>query len=96
MSKTFYLTHHAHRRMRERNIDVGDLELVMNYGRVLYRAGAKFYFLGNRDLPAKLRRRYGRLVGTTIVTINGVIATIYRNSRAIGSIKRKPKRRIPK
>lgn len=95
MLETFNITHHDERRMSERNVALDELDVVLHYGRVQYRAGAKFYFLGKRDLPKQLRGTYARLVGTTVVTIEGVIATIYRNTRAIASIKRKPKRHIP-
>jgi hypothetical protein len=80
--------------MSERNLDAEDLQIVLDYGRVIYRSGAKFYFLGRRDLPEFLQRTHRRLVGTTIVTVKSMIKTVYRNGRAIASIKRKRKRKI--
>lgn len=94
MSQAFFISSHAAWRMSERNLDTEDMQIVLDYGRVIYRAGAKFYFLGNRDLPDFLHRTHRRLVGTTIVTAGRVIKTVYRNSRAIASIKRKRKRKL--
>lgn len=94
MSQTFFISSHAAWRMSERNLDTEDMQIVLDYGRVIYRAGAKFYFLGERDLPDFLQRTHQRLVGTTIVTKGRVIKTVYRNQRAIASIKRKRKRKL--
>lgn len=88
----FRISHHAARRMAQRNLDLGDLAIVFTFGRREHRTGATFYFLAERDIPAGLERRLERLVGTTIVVEENVITTVYRNRRALRKIRRKPKR----
>ena len=83
---------HLLRRMAQRNADPEAIEITLAYGRRLHRSGAEFYFLGRRDLPDGLRRTHSRLIGTTIVVTGGEIATVYRNARALASIKRKRER----
>lgn len=83
---------HLRLRMSQRNADREAIELTLAFGRRLFRSGAEFYFLGKRDLPAKLQRTHARLIGTTVVVTEGEIATVYRNSRALASIKRKRER----
>lgn len=84
---------HLSRRKSQRNIGDDEVELVVAYGAQYYRSGAEFFFLGERQLPRELRRTHGRLVGTTIVVMDGEVATVYRNARASGSIRRKRERR---
>lgn len=89
----YFISKHAAQRMAQRNLDVGDVALVLNFGRREHCAGAKFFFLGERDLPIGDERRLARLVGSVVVVIKEkIIATVYRNREAISKIKRKPKR----
>ena len=83
---------HLRERMAQRNADQEAIEITLAFGRRLFRSGAEFYFLGKRDLPAELQRTHARLIGTTVVVTDGEIATVYRNSRAWASIKRKRER----
>ena len=85
------ISRHAAQRMAQRNIDAGDLAVVLRFGHVEHRAGAKFYFLAERDLPVGTERQLSRLVGTTVVVEHDSISTVYRNRRALAKIKRKPK-----
>lgn len=87
----YFVSSHAAQRMAERNVNPTEAATVLRYGRILYRSGAKFFFLGERDLPRGQEKELARLVGTTIV-VGLKIKTIYRNRRAISRIKRKPKR----
>lgn len=91
----FKVSEHAAQRMAQRNLDLGDLALVLRYGRVEHRTGVEFHFLGRRDLPAGMERRLERLVGTTLIVASGEIVTVYRNRRALSEIRRKSKRYRP-
>jgi hypothetical protein len=87
-----HVSRHAASRMAQRNIQPSDLSLVLRFGRVEYRAGAEFYFLGRRDIPDGMELTLERLIGATVVVTHGQIATVYRNRRALRAIRRKPKR----
>ena len=87
----YRISRHAARRMAQRNLSVGDVALVLRLGRKEYRTGAEFFFLGARDVPEGQERVLVRLVGTTIVAVDGCILTVYRNERAWAQIKRKLK-----
>jgi hypothetical protein len=89
----FKITKHAARRMAQRNLDLGDVALVLRFGRRIFNAGAKFYFLGSREVAGAGFPELERLEGTVIVTSHsGSILTIYRNRRALARIKRLKKR----
>jgi hypothetical protein len=77
--------------MAQRNLDLGDVALVLRFGRRLHRAGACFHFLAAKDLPHGAARSLARLVGTTVVTAGRCILTVYRNPLALRRIKRKSK-----
>ncbi|CAN5480436.1 hypothetical protein BH23CHL4_BH23CHL4_03260 [soil metagenome] len=91
------ITHHAARRLAQRNLDSSDVSYVAIHGRAHYAAHALFIHLGRRDIPADDFKvdRIRRLEGTILVLDPGdgrVLATAYRNRRS-GSrnIKRKRK-----
>lgn len=91
------ITHHAARRLAQRNLDSFDVSYVAIHGRAHYAAHALFIHLGRRDIPAEDFKvdRIRRLEGTILVLDPGdgrVLATAYRNRRS-GSrnIKRKRK-----
>lgn len=89
----YAVSRHAALRMAQRNMDVGDVAVVLRFGRREHCAGAEFFFLGKRDLPAGSGKKLARLVGAVVVVVREkVIATVYRNRRAIAKIKQKPKR----
>lgn len=88
----YRLMPHAKRRMQHRNVTRDELQLALEHGQVEYRAGTKFYFLGQRDIPAHLQRTHARLVGLTVVVAHNAIVTLYRNPRAHAAIKRRHKR----
>lgn len=89
------LTSHAARRMAQRNVSLADAALVILYGAVEHRTGVEFYFLGHRNIPPGRERELEGLVGTTVVVRRGRIRTVYRNRRALSSIRRKSKRPRP-
>jgi hypothetical protein len=80
--------------MAQRNLSVGDVALVLRFGRKEHRTGVKFFFLGERDVPPGQERKLRRLVGTTVVAVDECILTVYRNERALAQIKRKLKWRL--
>ena len=82
----YRISRHAARRMAQRNLSVGDVALVLRFGRKEHRTGVKFFFLGERELE--------RLVGTTVVAADECILTVYRNEKALAQIKRKLKWRL--
>lgn len=90
----YRISRHAARRMAQRNLSVGDVALVLRFGRKEHRTGVKFFFLGERDVPPGQERELERLVGTTIVAADECILTVYRNEKALAQIKRKLKWRL--
>ena len=89
------ITRHGSLRMAQRNVSLADAALVIRYGTVEHRTGAEFYFLAQRDIPPGRERELERLVGTTVVLWRGRIRTVYKNRRALTTIKRKSKRHRP-
>lgn len=88
----FHISGHATRRMAQRNLKIDDIALVLRYGRCIHRTGARFYFLGRRDIPEGMEGRLEPLVGTTVIAEGGQITTVYRNRRGLAKIKHKSKR----
>ncbi|HWP42362.1 MAG TPA: DUF4258 domain-containing protein [Blastocatellia bacterium] len=87
-----HISKHAVKRMAQRNVSVPEMATVVSLGRVKHRAGATFFFLGRRDVPEGRMRELEKLIGTTVVITGNEILTVYRNRRALSSIKRKLKR----
>lgn len=91
-NKKYTISEHAAKRMAQRNLDGGDLAVVLKLGRRVHCAGAKFFFLGKHDLPHGGEKDLARLIGSVVVVIKErFIATVYRNRKAISKIKHKPK-----
>lgn len=88
---------HASRRAARRNVVPDAVEYVLAHGHLTHRTGIRFFFLRRRDIPpADLRHGWCvRLVGTVVlVAPEGDIITVYRNRRALPTIRRKPKYRL--
>ncbi|MEB3223338.1 MAG: DUF4258 domain-containing protein [Candidatus Sericytochromatia bacterium] len=85
-------THHARQRLSHRNISPSDVAFALRHGRVSYRTGIRFVFLGRRDLPRGCERSHEHLVGITVLQAveSGCIITVYRNPLAVRAIKRLP------
>jgi hypothetical protein len=96
MEQNLKLSYHARQRMNQRRISFTELSLVLHYGRQVYRAGVKFIFLGQRDLPVRLARQYDHLIGTTVLISEQDVITVYKNRNALADIKRKWKRNTRK
>jgi hypothetical protein len=93
------LTHHARKRMAQRNVTDEDLGLVLKYGARVYAAGAVFYYLGATHIPPHRRNdpSLTRLHGATIVLAadHSCVLTVYRNRQnGLRYIKRKASRRF--
>ncbi len=92
------LTRHARCRGARRNVAPDAVEYVLTHGRRIQRTGVTFYFLGRRDMPESDRRASwaSRLEGTVVlVAAGGEVVTVYRNQRALRTIARKLKYRLP-
>jgi hypothetical protein len=96
-SRVAIVSHHADRRLAQRNLSFDDVAYVFAHGRMHHVGKALFVHLGLRDIPADHRRydRLRRLEGTVLVldpTTGQHLTTAYRNRRK-GSrdIKRKSK-----
>lgn len=91
-----FSSHAAHRATR-RNVRRNGVAYVIMHGRLYHRTGARFFFLGARDLPFEDRRDAwaSRLVGTVVVmATDGEVITTYRNRHAPHRIARKMKYRL--
>ena len=94
---------HAEHRMAQRNLCDDAVRFVLQYGQRYYKEGIIHVFLGARDIPDDMYRRYGRLEGTIIlVSPSSTIITVYRNRkdgarnlRRKRKQARKPQRRQP-
>lgn len=89
----YKISEHAAQRMSQRNISIGDLAIVLRFGRKRHCTGSEIFFLGERNLPKGSEKKLMRLVGAIAVVVNDCVMTVIRNSKK-GSkkIKRKPKR----
>jgi hypothetical protein len=91
------LTGHARLRSAQRNLALDAVRYVMTYGREYRRTGVTFFVLGRRDIPREdLRLPWvARLEGAVaLVSRDGVVITLYRNSAAARTILRKMKYQI--
>jgi len=82
-------------RAAQRNLSPTEIAFVLQHGRILYRTGIQFYFLGWRDIPKTLRQdpNIARLEGLTVLLgHDGTLVTAYKNRQAIRTIRRKAKR----
>lgn len=84
-------TEHASYRMAQRNLSREAVQFVIEHGRRHHRAGACFFFLGKRDIPADSRQELARLEGAVVVlNLNSrSVLTVYRNREGLRDIKRK-------
>jgi hypothetical protein len=96
-SRVAIVSHHADRRLAQRNLSFEDVRYVFAHGRMHHAGKALFVHLGLRDIPADHLRddHLRRLEGTVLVldpTTGQHLTTAYRNRRK-GSrdIKRKSK-----
>jgi hypothetical protein len=91
------LSRHAKHRSAQSNLLAHDLELVRRYGVLERRTGVLFYFVRKRDVERYrgIEPRLVRLEGVVmIMSLDGVVITVYRNRNALKQIRRKPKSRL--
>jgi hypothetical protein len=89
---------HAHGRAARRNLAPDAVHYALTHGRQVQRTGVTFYFLGWRDMPETDRRASwaARLEGIVVlVAPDGEVVTVYRNCRALRTILKKMKYRLP-
>ncbi|MCB9139688.1 MAG: DUF4258 domain-containing protein [Caldilineaceae bacterium] len=87
------LTAHAEKRMRQRGLTRQDLGYVLRYGCKQHAAGARIYYLRDKDVARRNCRMGEKLRGTAVVIARDapVIITVWRNRRGgLRRIKRKP------
>ena len=92
------LTNQAEYRAARHNIPLAALEYILTYRRRIRRTGVTFYFLGRRDVPAADRQVswVSQLEGTVVLMSgDGAILTVYRHRKALPTIRRKMKYRLP-
>ncbi|MCL4508986.1 MAG: DUF4258 domain-containing protein [Chloroflexi bacterium] len=86
-------SYHALTRSCQRALTPDQIAYVLIYGTPVFRAGALFYVLRRRDItPGDLRSdEVAKLEGAVVLVSEGVITTVYRNRRALRSIRKKQK-----
>jgi len=100
-SRAVQISHHAGRRLAQRNLSHEDVGYVFAHGRIYHTGKALFVHLGRRDIPADHRRldKLRRLEGTVLVLDPATgqhLTTAYRNrQRGSRDIKRKCKYALP-
>lgn len=87
------LTNHARKRMSQRAIAEEAIAFARHFGKIFHRAGATFYTVRRKDLPAALLRTHGHLVGLTVLaTAKGdTVLTCYKHAHATRRIRSKPR-----
>jgi hypothetical protein len=92
---TLELSDHAFERSIGRNVSLEEIDFIVEYGYRERRTGAIFCQLRAKDMPKckQTNRRYGRLVGTTVVLCGcgQHVITLYRGEKAFKQDRRKAK-----
>jgi hypothetical protein len=76
------MTHHAAARMTHRGIRTEVIELVMDYGRMVFTRGAVVFAIGRKEIERYLKDGIDLSIcdGVHIVcSIDGAVLTVYRN-----------------
>jgi hypothetical protein len=77
------LTQHAEMRMSQRSIDLEQVQLVLNYGRLIHSRRARFYVMGRKEIKRLEKKglEVGDLENIQIVVAekSNLILTVYRN-----------------
>lgn len=84
------LTTHALMRMRLRAIGERAVELVLDFGRIVYTRGAVIYAIGRKEVALARRRGVdlASLDGLQVVCAEGAVLTTYRNRDFRGLTRR--------
>src|ERR1051325_1109261 len=88
-------TYHAQMRQAQRNLSADDVTFILIHGRCIRSGGVLHIFLGRKDIPSDEARDVEHLEGTVLVMDDSyhepVLITVYRNRRALKSIRSKEK-----
>ncbi|MBE9396809.1 DUF4258 domain-containing protein [Pontibacterium sp. N1Y112] len=79
----FELSHHAQTRMSQRSINLGEVQSVLQHGRVIHSRRARFYVVGHKDVErfshAGIDVRALENIQVVVDEISNRILTVYRN-----------------
>lgn len=95
-SDTITFTDHAKTRIAQRGITPDQIQVAIDYGKLVYRQGLRFYFLRGKDVPPWVDpHTMGRIKHLMVVTAADTpttVVTAYKNGRGLHRVKRKPQR----
>lgn len=81
-NSTLKLTRHAYQRCQERRITSEAVDAVWTYGRELYKAGSRYFYLGEREIAQGVQQ------GTELSAFkNIVLVTLPGSSRLITTFR---------
>ena len=91
--ETVKLSKHAKTRCQEREISRLQIALAVDFGQRVNGTGVEICFLGRRDIPEWLDRRYAERVEGTVVILGhaGEAVTTYRNRDAMRELRKRKK-----
>lgn len=93
---TITYTDHAKTRVAQRGITTDQIRVAIDYGKLVYRQGLRFYFLRGKDVPPWVDpHTMGRIKHLMVVTAGdspGTIITAYKNGKGLRRVKRKTQR----
>ena len=79
---SYVFSAHARQRMAERRVTELEVDSVLRYGRVFYKAGARIYTVGRREalgLPLSERQRRSTEGIQVVLSDDGHVLSVYRN-----------------
>jgi hypothetical protein len=78
-------TIHATKRSAQRNIPIDSVDYIIDHSKPVYRSGVIFYYLRDRDIPARdwLYPQIARLAGTAVILSQDrkTIITLWRDRK---------------
>lgn len=95
---SFTHSQHSFERANQRHINDKNIKLVIEYGTEFFKQGLIFYALGENNLPAAIKKRYGKINMNIVVVIAGdsnTILTCYRSKNPLKHLKKKQKNLAP-
>ena len=91
---SFEYTTHSKERSAQRNICSKKIEIVMDYGKTIFKQGLIFYILGYKNIPEvispKERKKFKNLIVVVSLDSDKII-TCYRSKNPFKHIKKKKK-----
>jgi hypothetical protein len=88
-----HYSRHARTRMDQRAVRKALIAYAMLHGKIYDRAGARWYVVRWKDMPAADRKdsSLARAAGLVVCEIDGVVETVYKRERPGIYIRKKPK-----